>query len=145
MTADPITVPQNYTVEETAEVLLHNKISGAPVVDQNGDLIGTITQTDLFRVIISLTGVGKRGIQFAVQIEDRPGSIRELADIIRKYGGRMVSILTSYDAVPDGYRKVYIRMYDIERSRLQKLKEEFSTKAALIYVVDHRTNQREIY
>jgi acetoin utilization protein AcuB len=145
MTAEPITVSQNYTVEETAEVLLHNKISGAPVVDQNGDLVGTITQTDLFRVIISLTGVGKRGIQFAVQIEDRPGSIKEIADVIRKYGGRMVSILTSYDAVPDGYRKVYIRMYDIERSKLQKLKEELSLTAALIYVVDHRLNQREIY
>ena len=145
MTKNPITVPQNFTVEETAEVLLRHKISGAPVVDQNGQLVGTITQTDLFRVLISLTGVGKGGIQFAFQLEDRPGSIKEVADIIRLYGGRMVSILTSYDSVPEGYRKVFIRMHSIERARLQQLKEELSYKAALIYMVDHRKNIREIF
>ncbi len=145
MTKDPITVPQNYTVEETAEVLLKNKISGVPVVDQNGEIVGTITQTDLFRVLIVLTGVGNRGIQFAFQLEDRPGSIKEVADVIRKYGGRMVSILSSYEEVPEGYRKVYIRMRSIERPNLQKLKEELSRTAALIYMVDHRENIREIF
>ena len=145
MTKDPITVPWNFTVEETAEVLLKNKISGAPVVDQNGDIVGTITQTDLFRVLIVLTGVGNRGIQFAFQLEDRPGSIKEVADVIRKYGGRMVSILSSYEEVPEGYRKVYIRMRSIERPNLQKLKEELSRTAALIYMVDHRENIREIF
>ena len=145
MTADPITVPQNYTVEETAEVLLKNKISGAPVVDQNGEIVGIITQTDLFRVLISLTGVGSRGIQFAFQLEDRPGSIKEVADIIRKYGGRMVSILTTYEGAPQGYRKVYIRMHGIERPKLQQLKEELGQKVALIYMVDHRENIREIF
>jgi len=145
MTPNPITVPRNFTVEETAEVLLKHKISGAPVVDQNGKVVGVITQADLFRVLISLTGVGKGGIQFAFQLEDRPGSIKEVADIIRLYGGRMVSILTSYEGVPDGYRKVFIRMHSIERTRLQQLKEDLSYKAALIYMVDHRENVREIY
>ena len=145
MTKDPITVPQNFTVEETAVVLLKNKISGAPVADQNGQLVGTITQTDLFRVLVSFTGVGKGGIQFAFQLEDRPGSIKEVADVIRLYGGRMVSILTSYEDVPDGYRKVFIRMHSIERVRLQQLKEELSCKAALIYMEDHRENIREIF
>ena len=145
MTKNPVTVPQNFTVEETAEVLLKNKISGVPVVDQNGDIVGTITQTDLFRVIISLTGVGTRGIQFAFQLEDRPGSIKEVCDVIRKFQGRIVSILTSYEGVGEGYRKVYIRIHSIERSRLQQLKEELSRMAALIYMVDHRENKREIY
>jgi len=145
MTKNAITVPQNYTIEETAEVLLKHKISGVPVVDQNGQLVGTITQTDLFRVLISLTGVGKGGIQFAFQLEDRPGSIKEVADIFRLYGGRMVSILTSYDGVPEGYRKVFIRMHSIERARLQQLKEKLSYKAALIYMVDQRENIREIF
>ena len=115
------------------------------VVDQNGDLVGTITQTDLFRVIISLTGVGSRGIQFAFQLEDRPGSIKEVCDVIRKFQGRIVSILTSYEGVADGYRKVYIRIHSIERSKLQQLKEELSRMAALIYMVDHRENTRTIY
>ena len=145
MTKKPITVPPDFTVEETAEVLLDKKISGVPVIDQQGVLVGTITQTDVFRVLISLTGVGTRGFQFACQIEDRPGTIKEVADIIRKYGGRMVSILPSYEGVPQGYRKVYIRMHSIDRPRLQELKEELSKTAALLYIVDHRENKREIF
>jgi acetoin utilization protein AcuB len=145
MSKNPIAVAPNLTVEETAEILLNNKISGAPVVDEKGKLVGTITQTDLFRVLISLTGVGKRGIQFAFQIEDRPGSIKNLADPIRTHGGRMVSILTSYDNVPEGFRKVYIRTYGLDRAKLTSLKKEFDKVAKLLYMVDHRENKREIF
>jgi acetoin utilization protein AcuB len=145
MTKEVITVPPDFTVEETALVLQKNKISGAPVVDSKGKLVGTITQTDLFRVLISLTGVAKGGIQFGLQVEDRPGSIKEVADIIRMYGGRMVSILSSYDQVPQYYRNVYIRMRSIERSELQKLIQELESTAKLLYMVDHTENNRKIF
>jgi acetoin utilization protein AcuB len=145
MSKNPISVSPDLTVEETAEVLLNNKISGAPVLDDKGKVVGTITQTDLFRVLISLTGIGKRGIQIAFQIVDRPGSIKDLADIVRKYGGRMVSILSSYDNVPEGQRKVYIRMHSIERAKVEQMKAELVKIATLLYMVDHRENKREVY
>lgn len=145
MTKDPITVPFDYTVEEAAEVLLHNKISGAPVVNGEGRIIGTISKEELFKVLMSLTGIEKRGIEFAFEVEDQSGSIKEVADVIRKYGGRMASILTTYEGVPKGYRKVYIRMYNVDRPRLPELKQELTQAATMLYMVDHRTNQREIY
>ena len=145
MTKDPITVPFDFTVEEAAEVLMKNRISGAPVVGQEGQIVGTITKGDLFRVLISLTGVGKRGIQFAFQVEDLPGTIKDVCDIIRDYGGRMVSILSTYEHVPEGYRKVFIRMLGVEREKLLRLEDDLREKAALLYVVDHRENRREIF
>jgi len=145
MTPKPITVPFDFTVEETAEVLLHHKISGAPVMDRKGNLIGIITESDLFRVIISLTGIGKKGIQFGFLLQDRPGSIKEVADIIREFGGRLASILTSYEKAPEGYRWGYIRMYGIDRSSVQALTARLQENAKLLYMVDHRENKREIY
>ena len=145
MTKDPITVPPDYTVEETAQVLLEGKISGAPVVDHSGKVVGVITQSDLFRVLISLTGIENGGIQFGLQVEDRAGSIKEVADIVRQYGGRMVSILTSYDQVPAGYRNVYIRMHSIDRAKIEELNDALSQKASLLYRIDHRENDRKIY
>ncbi len=145
MTKNPITVPYNYTIEEAAEILLQAKISGMPVVDKQGDVIGTITQTDLFKVLISLTGVGKKGVQFAFLLEDRAGSIKEVADIIRSYGGRMASILSSYEKAPEGHRYVYIRMYDVVREKMPQLKEELKKKAKVLYIVDSRDNKREIF
>ena len=78
-------------------------------------------------------------------LHGRPGSIKEVADIIRKYGGRMVSILSTYQRVPNGYRKVYIRMYGVERQRLPDLKKDLRGKSTLLYVIDHRENKREIF
>ncbi|MFP4036921.1 MAG: CBS and ACT domain-containing protein [Desulfobacteraceae bacterium] len=145
MSTKVITLPEDFTVEEAAEVLLGNKISGAPVVDRNDKLVGVITQTDLFRVLISVGGIGKGGIQFAFLLEDRPGSIKEVADVIRKYGGRMASIMTSYEGAPEGFRKSYIRMYGVDRFKIRDLERELKEKARLLYIVDHREERREIF
>ena len=140
-----ITVPYDYTIEETAEVLLNNKISGLPVVDHDGKIVGTITQSDIFREVISSAGVGRKGIQFAVQLKNKPGSIKEVADIIRGYNGRIASILSSYERAPEDYHNVYIRTYDIDRSRLTELIEILKEKTILLYMVDHDENRRELY
>jgi len=145
MTKKPITVPEDYTVEETAEILLKHNISGVPVIDQYRDVVGTITQNDIFRILISLTGAEKRGIQFGMEVEDRPGSIKEITDVIREYGGRMASILTSYDIAPEGFRHVYIRMYGIDRFKINRLKEVLKEKARLLYMVDRREVHRETF
>ncbi len=145
MTRDPITVPDDYTVEEVAGLLLEHKISGVPVVNEDGKLVGVITKTDLFKLILALTGARNGGVQFAFQIEDRPGSIKEVTDIFRKYGGRMASILSSRDRSPEGYRFVYIRMYELDRQKIPKLKEEIEKKAIMLYMVDRGENKREIY
>jgi acetoin utilization protein AcuB len=145
MSKNPITVPLDFTIEETADILLKNKISGVPVVDSKGNIVGAITKNDLFRALISLSGFGKKGIQFAFLLEDRPGSIKEVADIIRKFNARMASILSTYDNSHQGYRKVIIRIYDIDRQNMPKLKDELKHKAKLLYMVDHRDNVREIY
>ena len=140
-----ITVPYDYTIEETAEVLLNNKISGLPVVDHDGKIVGTITQSDIFREVISSAGVGRKGIQFAVQLKNKPGSIKEVADIIRGYNGRIASILSSYERAPEDYHNVYIRTYDIDHSRLTELIEILKEKTILLYMVDHDENRRELY
>lgn len=145
MSDKPITVSFDYTIEETAEVLLNHKISGLPVVDHDGGIVGTITQTDIFREIISSAGVGQKGVQFAFQLKNRSGSIKEVADIIREYKGRIASILSSYERVPEGYHKVYIRTYGVDRSRFPEFIEVLKTKTTLLYMVDHDEGRREIW
>ncbi|MBW2609893.1 MAG: CBS domain-containing protein [Deltaproteobacteria bacterium] len=145
MTKEPVTVPPDYTLDETAKLFLKNKISGVPVVDNEQRCIGIITQTDLFRAIVSFTGFAKKGLQFAFRLEDRPGSIKEVTDIIRLHGGRLSSILSSYDRAPEGYRNVYISVYGINRLIASQLKEALKLKANLLYVVNYVENIREIF
>jgi acetoin utilization protein AcuB len=145
MTQDPITVPPDFTVEETAEILLKHKISGVPVVDSDVAVVGVITQSDIFRALMRLTGLGMRGIQFALQTPEEPGRIQTLTESIRNCGGRMVSLLSYSEGAPAGFHNIYIRAYHVDRSRLDPLREELKQKAKLLYIVDHRENRREVY
>lgn len=47
MTKNVTTVRTTTTIEELARILMEHKISGVPVVDDAGDLIGIVTENDL--------------------------------------------------------------------------------------------------
>lgn len=145
MTAHPITVPPDLTLEETAEIMLERKISGLPILDDRGQIKGMITKSDLFKAMLSLSGSVKRGLMFGFIIEDRPGSIKDLTDVMRKYDARIVSILSSHDRAPEGCRYVYIRLFDMDRFGLEDMKQELKEKAQMLYFIDQRENIRELY
>ncbi len=145
MSRFPVTLSIDHTVEEAAEIMLNNKISGAPVVDASGEIRGIITKSDMFKAMMALSGLSHRGVQFGFVLEDRPGSIKEITDVIRGYNARLVSVLSCYELAPAGYRNVYIRAFDVDRESMESMKDELRKKAKMIYMVDHRDNLREIY
>jgi len=52
MTPDPITIYPTYTIAQAANFMLENKVSGLPVVDPGGKLVGIITESDIFRLVV---------------------------------------------------------------------------------------------
>ena len=49
MTRDVVTLSADMTLEQAAETLTQHKISGAPVVDDRGHLVGILSESDLLR------------------------------------------------------------------------------------------------
>ena len=96
MSRNPISVSEDDTVEHAAQIMLEHTISGLPVVDESGAVVGLITQSDVFRAFMHITGVLQGGVQFALRLEDRPGLIKEVVDLLRARGARFVSLLSSY-------------------------------------------------
>ncbi|MFO7645993.1 MAG: CBS domain-containing protein [Desulfosarcina sp.] len=145
MTRSVFTVDPDWTMEEAAALMLEHKISGAPVVDDQGVLWGVITQTDMFKATLYITGLKKRGLHVAFVLEDTPGSIMEIVTVVRQFGGRMASILSTYERAPAGYRNVYLRFHGIPRDRIDDLLTILREKAKLRYVVDHDQNRRTVF
>jgi len=131
MKTQVITTASDTPVEEAALMLLDQKIGCLPVVD-SGKLVGIITDNDIFSALVDITGVRHRGIRIDVTLEDRPGSIREVADVIRKNGFHLRSILTSYEGVKEGYREVVLRTAGT--GNFKGLKEELETAYKKIQV-----------
>ena len=51
MTRNPTTIDQNASIGEAATLMLENKFSGLPVVDNQNQLVGIITESDIFRLV----------------------------------------------------------------------------------------------
>jgi len=107
-----ITTAPDTPVEEAAMIMLDKNIGCLPVVE-GGCLVGIISDKDIFHALVDITGVRHGGHRICVTIEDRPGSIREVADIVRHHGFHLQGILTSYEWTREGYRKVVIRTTDM--------------------------------
>jgi CBS domain-containing protein len=56
MTLDPVVVGSEASIEEAAGLLHANAISGLPVVDAAGTLVGVISQSDLVDIMDSAVG-----------------------------------------------------------------------------------------
>jgi acetoin utilization protein AcuB len=108
MKADVYTTTPDAPIEEAAMLMHDKKIGCLPVIEDN-KLAGIISDRNIFQALVDITGVRHGGHRITVMIEDRPGSVREVADIVRKHGFSLQSILTSYERVKSGHRIVVIR------------------------------------
>jgi acetoin utilization protein AcuB len=143
MSTDVIYVKPDETIEFAAVLMLENKISGLPVINDQQHLIGVITETDIFKALVHITGVYSGNTQFAFCLPDKPGSVHEVAEVIRGMGGRVVSILTSYDLADEGYRNVYFRIRSMKQSMLAKLVDVLEEKFTVLYSARESLDQVE--
>jgi acetoin utilization protein AcuB len=127
MTKKLFTTHTDDTIEKAAALMLKHDISALPVVNNEGDLEGIITKDDLFRALVSISGIYQAAVQVGVELPDEPGSIREVADVIRSHDERIFSIITHYEHAPEGYRHVYIRFKGVkdETALLAELGKRF--------------------
>ena len=131
MSKNPHTVSEDETTDKAAALMLKHDISALPVADQRGDLQGIITKGDVFRAMVTVSGIYQAPLQLCVEIEDQPGSIGKVTDVIRAHGGRMVSMITTYEQAAKGVRHLYIRTKDVKNE--DALFAELASKFKLIY------------
>jgi len=110
MTKKPVTVSPETPIEKAAAIMLEKRVEGLPVLDSKGTLVGILTEGDVFRALVDITGAGKKRTRVNLVIPDRAGSIREVADTVRAQGGTIFSILTSTSKVPAGKRELVMRV-----------------------------------
>ena len=135
MSHNPLSVSQDDTVEHAAQIMLDQTISGLPVLDANGKVVGIITQSDVFRAFMHITGVLQGGVQFALRLEDRPGLIKEVVDLLRDRGARFVSLMTSFTTAREGFRDVYIRVKNLSPEAVAAAQEDLASRYELLYII----------
>ena len=89
MTRSVITVTPETSVVEAADIMLKRHISGLPVVDSAGALIGIISEGDFIRRSEINTGRKRSGFMKFIL-----GAGREAADFVHEHGRKVGEIMT---------------------------------------------------
>ncbi|MCF8142376.1 MAG: CBS domain-containing protein [Deltaproteobacteria bacterium] len=144
MDHNPEKVLEDRTIEEAADILLDKAIGGVSVVDGEGRLKGIIERQDILRVLISLSGLREKGLQVALKLVNRPGSVAEVEEIVRGYGCRILGMMSTFKEV-ERFRHVYLRLCKCDRTKLSEMTKDLQKLGKLLYVADLGENKTDFY
>jgi len=93
MSKKVMTISEDTPIEEAARVMIDNKIGGLPVV-RAGKVVGIITETDLFKIMLEMLGARQQGVRASVLVRNQAGEIAELSKAIYQAGGNIIALGT---------------------------------------------------
>jgi acetoin utilization protein AcuB len=133
MTECPISLQGRDTLEKAAVIMLEDKISGMPIVDANGHLIGLLSETDVLRAFIHSTGIKDGAMQYVFDLPDAPGSVTSVIETLREFQTRVISVLTSFEDAAEGEKRVSIRVTTEDENLTDELTKTLKKKFTVVY------------
>jgi acetoin utilization protein AcuB len=88
---EPITVAEDTPLEEAARLMVDKGIGCLPVM-RGKDLVGIITETDIFKAFAEILGGGDPVLRITMRSPDRPGELARLTGVIADLGGNLHSV-----------------------------------------------------
>ena len=118
MTKKVITVDAETPIEEAARIMADKKIGGLPVMSL-GKVVGMITETDLFKILLELMGARQKGTRVTVTVPDQPGELAKITKAIANNGGDFISF--GIFSGPDTNSRVVT--FKVQGIKKEKIKE----------------------
>ena len=130
MIRDVVTISQFASLEDATYLMLKNKIGILPVVD-NEQLYGVITDRDIFKAFLEVSGYGEEGVRLRFVTENKVGVLEQ---IIRLLVEENLNISNTVN-IPRKDGKVVIEVQlagNIDTALLKKKFEEHAIELAEI-------------
>jgi acetoin utilization protein AcuB len=131
MTKKVITVGEDTPIEEAARIMSDNKIGGLPVM-RSGKMVGIITETDLFKMLLELMGAREPGVRVTAIIAEKPGQLARITETISSLGANFLSFGQFTGEDPS------FRMITFKITGLKKNEVETALKPLVVSISDIR-------
>jgi acetoin utilization protein AcuB len=99
MSSPPITVSEDAPLEEAARIMIEKEIGCLPVMRGN-ELVGIITETDIFKTFVEILGRGEAVLRLTLCSPDNPGELARLTGLIAKLNGNIHAVASFRGADP---------------------------------------------
>jgi len=119
MTKKVITIDVKTPIEEAARIMADNKIGGMPVL-RDSKVVGIITETDLFKILLELMGARKKGVRATILIEEKPGQLAKISQLIAENGGNFIAFGQFMGEDPST-RTVMIKVEGLDEAKVKQL------------------------
>ncbi|MFE8697041.1 acetoin utilization AcuB family protein [Cytobacillus sp. FJAT-53684] len=96
-------------VEEVSAILYEHRIGCLPIIN-NKKLVGIVTETDLLRTLVELTGAHQPGSQIEVRVPNKTGMLYEISTVITNKKANIQSVLVYPDKSDEKYKIIVIRL-----------------------------------
>lgn len=119
MSKKVVSVSGDTPIEEAAYLMDENKIGGLPVM-ANGDLVGLITETDLFRIFLELMSARQAGVRVTALVPDVHGQLDVLTHAISEAGGEFLSLGT-FAGESSANRTVTFKVQNLDEAAVREI------------------------
>jgi acetoin utilization protein AcuB len=109
MKTDVITGHPLDFVEEIAAIFYEHNISCLPILKE-GKIAGIITETDLLRTLVELTGAHQPGSLIEVKVKNMVGVLSDVTSVIKQRKAGIQSVLVYPDKKDENYKILVIRL-----------------------------------
>lgn len=114
--------PDSY-IETAAKLMREHKVSGLPVINDQGKLVGIVTETDLFAALIDILSVQRQHSRIDFYTSERQGALAEITGMIAAKGKNILNTVVYYDE-KKGLYKLIFRLEELEiEDVVQELKD----------------------
>ena len=131
MTTDLVTVAEDTTIEEAALSMVDNGVGALPVL-RDDQLVGIITETDLFKTFIELFSARQEGVRLTLLVPEVKGELATITHLVSEMGGNIISLGT-FQGEDMSNRLLTLKVADVEQEQILEKLEEIGVK-----VVDAR-------
>lgn len=119
MSKDVITVNSDTPLEEAARIMVDSKIGGIPVV-RGDEVVGIITETDLFKIFLELLGARESGVRLAAMVPHVPGKLAQLTSVVAENGGNFVAF-GAFLGESSENREITMKVRNVDLETLEKV------------------------
>lgn len=120
MVKDVVTISEDTAFEEAARIMADRKLGCLPVM-RNDELVGIISDNDLFNIMVGLLGARREGVRVTVNQPDRAGEVARLTNAIAEEGGYL-SVFVTYPTADPAIWASVIKVLNVpEQKLLEKL------------------------
>ena len=126
MSTEVVTVAEDAAIEEAALLMVDNEVGALPVM-RGQELVGIITETDLFKTFLELFSAREQGVRLTLLVPEAKGELAAITHAISEMGGNIISLGT-FQGEDTSNRLLTLKVAEVDQDQVIRELQEIGAE-----------------